>query len=638
MLDSLVRDATSTLAQLRGQLSRSLPATWVLDVDYVGGPIANATNWRDDCREEIAAADGCLVVRADARRVHIVRFLAGESAGLDLPCPECFDRRCISWFPPDAQWSIQRGDGTLGGGERVLLTTFAMEQVRLLARRLIEADAAASGTVYTLNLLTQELAVAGVLPDAFCSCAAHDDGAQPPPLRLRESLVALPGDIRMKRLGDYDLPVSALVNPVCGAVGLGHISGFSQSITAPVFGLYWQRAAASKPRSVGWSGLCLRRDDSERVGVIEALERQGGMQPPTKPAETLATLRQLGDRAMDPTLCFAYNEESYARSLGLTRFGPDVPCNWIWGHSLDRARPVLVPAALAFYHRPGSTERVKLVDNNSSGCAMGSCIDEALLKSFFELIERDSFVMTWLRRLTLPKIDPASVRDERVERLVSRLDYMGIDLSLLDARMDIDLPVIIAVARRRNGEIGAMAVGAAAHVNPIEAIASALLEAATSITELPAMIRHAEHKVRALAEDHYLVCSVMDHQMLYGLPEMAAQTLWMDAGTVMRSVEEAYPDWRRDAAIDIAAEIAKLRQKLVQVGVPEVVMVDMTAREQRLLGLRTVRAIAPGLLPIDFGHPRNRAESLPRLWSAPAAAGFAADRSVPLNTLAHPFP
>jgi ribosomal protein S12 methylthiotransferase accessory factor len=638
MLSTRTYAANFALTLLRERLSDDIPADWTLDVDFVGGRVANVPGFRDDISRGADSTGGCLVVRVEVGTIHLACFSSNQPHEVDLPCPECFDRRCISWLTPNAQWAIQRGHGVLSGRERTLLTPMTLEQALLLARRLMEADSPSVGTVYSLNLLTDEVQVAECLPDAFCSCAARDEGAEPPPLALRESLVALPGDIRMKRLADLDLPMSALMNPVCGAVGRSHIPGFAQSVTAPIFGLYWQRAAASKPRSVGWSGLCLRRDDSERVGMIEALERQGGMQPTAKPAATLATFREVGERGMDPTLCFAYNEESYTRSLGLTRFDPDVPCNWLWGHSLDRGRPVLVPSALAFYHRPGATEVVKLVDNNSSGCALGSCFEEALLKSLFELIERDSFVLMWLRKLTLPKIDPASVPDERVARIISKIDSLGIDISLLNARMDIDLPAIIAIARRRDGKMGTLAVGASAHISPVEAISSALLEAVTSITELPTLIRRGEAKLRELAEDPYLVQAVMDHQTLYGLPEMAAQIEWIDSSTDIRGIAEAYPDYQPDAPIDISAEIAKLRHKLAQVGVPDVVVVDMTTREQRLLGLCTVRAIAPGLAPIDFGHPRNRAESLPRLWSAPEAAGYAADRSVPINSMAHPFP
>lgn len=634
-----VFEASSALKALEENLSGSLPSGWMLNVGYLGGSLANSElsgGIGDDATKRESKQ---LVVRISGRNLHFARFPANKSDGCDRPCAECFDRRCIAWFSADAQWVIGLGYRLNGCPEYSLVTSATLVMANLLALRMTGMENDGPEDVLSFDLLTHEVTGAGLLPDPFCSCAQADDGGAPRPLVLRESLAAPLGDIRLKHLNDYDLPVRALVNPVCGAVGRGHIPGYAQTITAPVFGQYWQREVASKPRSVGWSGLCLRRADSELVGMLEALERQGGMQPPTAPPFAIAaTLRQLGAQAMDPTLSLAYNEESFARKLGLTRFGPDLACNWTWGHSLKQGRPVLVPTALAFYHRPGASDPVKLVDNNSSGCAMGSCVEEALLKSLLELIERDSFVITWLRMLSLPKIDPASVADDRVQLLASRLDYLGVDLSLLDARLDIDVPVIIAVARRRDKGLGAMAIGAAAHINPVEAIRSAMLEAATSITELPALVRHSEKHVHALAEDQYRVTTVMDHQMLYGLAAMAEQTRWLDVNTTVRSLAQAYPEWRPGIAIDVGAEVTRLRQMLDRVGVEEVVVVDMTAREQRLIGLHTVRAIAPGLAPIDFGHPRNRAEALPRLWSAPLAAGFLADRSAPLNPAAHPFP
>jgi ribosomal protein S12 methylthiotransferase accessory factor len=44
----------------------------------------------------------------------------------------------------------------------------------------------------------------------------------------------------------------------------------------------------------------------------------------------------------------------------------------------------------------------------------------------------------------------------------------------------------------------------------------------------------------------------------------------------------------------------------------DVVVVDQTTPDQVLPGLRTVRVLAPGLPPIDFGWRRQRALHLPR--------------------------
>lgn len=65
-------------------------------------------------------------------------------------------------------------------------------------------------------------------------------------------------------------------------------------------------------------------------------------------------------------------------------------------------------------------------------------------------------------------------------------------------------------------------------------------------------------------------------------------------------------------------------------------VVDLTTSTQASQGLRSARAIAPGLIPMDFGWHRRRAFSLSRMHRAfehPAAPAPGAEKLVP-----HPFP
>jgi ribosomal protein S12 methylthiotransferase accessory factor len=69
-------------------------------------------------------------------------------------------------------------------------------------------------------------------------------------------------------------------------------------------------------------------------------------------------------------------------------------------------------------------------------------------------------------------------------------------------------------------------------------------------------------------------------------------------------------------------------------------VVNQTLDLQRELGLHTVSVIVPGLLPIDFGWARQRAPHMPRMRTAPRAAGLV-DRDLTLADLhlvPHPFP
>lgn len=612
------RGTTDLRERVRVRLAAVLDRNTDLDVAFLAQSTARAPT-----RER------CLVVRIGSSRVHLL--LARGSSDRRNPCPQCFDGRSVSLLSEAEQWAWQSGRAGEACDSPFAIEPL-LEQIALIAEFILgfaEPDA-----VYSLDLLTGEIARWAFLPDHFCAhCAVETPSMAPRTAQLRESLPARSGKSRMIGLADYRLPERALVNPVCGAIGPRITRVYQEAITAPAFGQYMQRYDGARPRQVSWSGLSLRLDESRVAGMLEGLERQAGQYPPAR-APVRESFRGLAGRAMHPGLCFEYNRDSYERPLNLTRFDEDLEIDWVWGCSLFSGDPLLVPQQLVYYTRHIEDSEPKLIDNNSSGCALGSCLEEAILKGLLELIERDAFVIGWLRKLAYPRIDLTGCEDRRMNLIMDRLDYLNFDVALLDGRLDIACPVVIAVARRRDDEIGAVAVGSCASPDATEAMRGALLEAATSIVELPRLFLADEERIRALAADHYRVRTVSDHQLLYALPEMAHQTRWMDASPVRKRPADGDESGYHPG--DIAQNLRHLLAQLRALGLKEAVFVDQTTREQRLLGLVTVRVIVPGLAPIDFGHPRNRAEHLPRLRSAPVAAGLAAGGA--LNALPHPFP
>ena len=201
------------------------------------------------------------------------------------------------------------------------------------------------------------------------------------------------------------------------------------------------------------------------------------------------------------------------------------------------------------------------------------------------------------------------------------------------------MPVVIAIGRRRDHDLGAMVVGASASTDGADAVRGALLEAATSIVETPSLLRAQEHHIREIAKDYYAVQSVSDHALLYGLPHMAEKARWFDQSPTVRSFQGAYPadsEWHSTG--NIGADLNRCVTELQRCRISDAVAVDVSTREQKLLGLCTVRVIAPGLAPLDFGHPRNRVERLPRFWSAPQEAGLTPVGHDWINPLPHAFP
>ncbi len=609
----------------------------ILDAHLLGNSSKPPAQWTG------GQPSGLLVVRLAPARVHLAFFPAYGGELPEPPCPECLNGRLKSVLTPHEQEALRHGAPVEGEGAPYLLDTVA-DNIAVLASRLVkEPRTAEDGAriVFTLNLVSQEIAASPFLPDAFCrTCLREEDSSvKPAPLELRETLQARSGKGRMKSLAEYEFPLRAMINPVCGAAGTFMSPGLAQSVTAPVFGGYVQRSHTCVPRTVSWSGLCTRASDSRIAGMLESLERQAGMFSPVERTAVSDCYANLHEQAMDPALCLAYADECFVLPLGLTKYASTLRLDWVWGTSLRSQRPILVPRQLVFYDY-NMADQPHVVDNNSSGCALGSCYEEAILKALFELIERDSFVITWTRKLALPRINPDSCSDQKARFLLDRVRHLGYDMFLLDGRLDLAIPSVIAIGRRRDRELGSLVVGAAASTDCEEAVRSALYEAATSIVEAQGMVKASEKHLRELAENFGRVITVADHSHLYGLPHMADRIQWLYGNPQVRSTEEAFPrEGRWYSQGNIGEDLSYCLAALERRGLQEVVVVDMTTREQRQLDLKTVRVIVPGLAPIDFGHPRNRAAGLPRLFSAPAHAGLRpVDNSDALNPLPHPFP
>src|SRR5690606_26898833 len=105
-------------------------------------------------------------------------------------------------------------------------------------------------------------------------------------------------------------------------------------------------------------------------------------------------------------------------------------------------------------------EQRKFVQECSNGCASGSCPEEALLHGMLELIERDAFLLAWYGAARLAEIDPATCRDESVHFMLDRVNLLGYDVHLYDTRADLPVPVVTAVAVRRDDGLGKLCFAA----------------------------------------------------------------------------------------------------------------------------------------------------------------------------------
>jgi ribosomal protein S12 methylthiotransferase accessory factor len=389
-------------------------------------------------------------------------------------------------------------------------------------------------------------------------------------------------------------------------------------------------------RLTHWGGHAESYAHSTRIGILEGLERYAGIRARTGAARVVAALDDLGEDALDPRECGLYPTEFYANHPEVEPFDAARPIGWVRGHSLRDGRGVLVPEVLAHYQTPD--QRRRFVQSTSSGCATGGSMAEAILHGLLEAVERDAFLIAWYAGLSLPELDPSTSRRRETRQMVDRLAMYGYDARFFDTRIDLPIPVVTAVAVRRDGGLGAMCVGGGASPDPEAALAGALCEIATDAVNLRRRTIDDEDRLRAMSTDFDLVAELHDHPLAFGIPEMAANASRLLAGRGPAQSLTAYsaaPPLHDDLREDLAWCVEQVTGRGF-----DVVVVDQTLPEQRRLGLVTVNVIVPGLVPIDFGWDRQRALHLPRVRTAPQAAGLHHRplEDADLHRVPHPFP
>ncbi|MFJ3582398.1 TOMM precursor leader peptide-binding protein [Streptomyces sp. NPDC090127] len=565
-------------------------------------------------------------------------------------CATCLERRWQAVRSVALREALELGSGTRAAGESPYVTPFAADAIA----GLIAARQAGGGpeervfpAVHLVDLTTLRVRHYPLVPDPECPACGQveEDTAARAVLDLRPAPKHHPGGFRVRDIGDYELPVEPYANPVCGSLGPSVVQDVASLSTSATIGCFSMRSGEYL-RETFWGGHADTFAESVRIGVLEGLERYAGMRARAKRAgvrDSLDGLTARGVRALDPRLCGLYSEAFHQANPRVRPFTPDRNLPWVWGYSLRDREPVLVPEVLTYYHAPGLENR--FVQESSNGCASGGSLEEAAYFGLMEVVERDAFLLAWYGKVALPEIDPRSSTRRATRHMVDRLAMYGYEARFFDTRITFPVPVVTGVAVRPDGGLGRMCFGAGAGLDPEAALAGALCEIATDSVNLQGRTERDEERLRAMAYDFDKVAALHDHPLAYGIPEMGdhADFLLGEPGAPRppwRSLAEVYGDGRVLPVSDDLREDLQVCVDAVASAGFDTIVVDQTMPEQRRLGLTTVSVIVPGLLPIDFGHTRQRALGMPRLRTALREAGLREHDLVPsdFNPAPHPFP
>lgn len=341
-----------------------------------------------------------------------------------------------------------------------------------------------------------------------------------------------------------------------------------------------------------------------------------------------ASQQELGEPAIGMDRFAIHSDEEYARPRWpLARQQPDRPINWVEARSLVDGRVRYVPACLVYIPYP-ARERSDLVALGvSSGNAAHTDRTRALLTGLYEVVERDAFMISWLRMLRLPRVD--FLADPELAAVHARhFAAPNLTYHIFDLTLDIAIPTYLCITEVLSRRGTFVCMGAATRFSPREAITKAMLEAAQCIVWCRDLLkRRPDYRPQPDWSD---IRTFEDRVRLYCEPDMREHLrFWLD--TPRRAPLPPEP-----APADPEQILRDCVDRVSACGL-ETVVADQTAPDVARAGFHAVKVMIPGTVPLTALHaiPANGS---PRLWTVPAALGHDGDACPGLNPIPHLFP
>jgi ribosomal protein S12 methylthiotransferase accessory factor len=116
-------------------------------------------------------------------------------------------------------------------------------------------------------------------------------------------------------------------------------------------------------------------------------------------------LYRKGLNVFDPNKIKWFADDQYiSEGFPFKKFMRDTKVGWCEGINMISKEKILFPAQYVHGYMPLNDED-RITYSTSSGCAAAETIEEAVLKSIYEVIERDAVMMIWYAKITPTKLN-----------------------------------------------------------------------------------------------------------------------------------------------------------------------------------------------------------------------------------------
>jgi len=357
------------------------------------------------------------------------------------------------------------------------------------------------------------------------------------------------------------------VLPLLAAAGLDPLEDITakDNIGIPVYSIARQETAHGKAKY--YNGKGPTPEQAKASAVMEAMERYSAEMRDSDEIiyGTVDEAEATGILTLDPAeMILPMRVMNYYRNDMIA---------WCRGYELLRGEEIWVPAC-AVYHPYFPDGDMQLFRYHTNGLATGNTMEEAILHSILELVERDAWSICEYREKA--NADVIVPEGSLCSSLIKKFNDNGVEIHLKDLTSDIGIPTIGAAAddvRTKDPEL--LTIGVGTHLNPEIAAVRALTEVAQSRTT------H-KHGAKTNAK-----LQKVSQEMGYETIKKVNRVWYSKSGSTIK-----LQDMKRLDTPYVLDDIEVVFDRLVQRGFDKVIAVDLTRPE---ISIPAVRMIIPGL-------------------------------------------
>lgn len=184
---------------------------------------------------------------------------------------------------------------------------------------------------------------------------------------------------------------------------------------------------------------------------------------------------------------------------------------WAKGRSLTKKCPIWIPAFMLFANYRGTDDK-RFFRAISCGVSIHKTRSKSITHGILELIERDAALLTWFGEKSIPSINLAKIKNERLTSLIKNIRREGKDVKVFLTTTDIKIPAVFAFVFDSHNHYPSVAFGLAAENNLEKSIIKSIEEALMILNTAELAGNNKIMKVKDIK-------NFFDHILFYSLPK-----------------------------------------------------------------------------------------------------------------------